>query len=664
MWVEFYRSFIVCLMICFVPGFVLFKRMGYGNFISICLSSPVSIFLILVLSELICFANIKINPLIIFIICLILVLSCGLIPKLNLVGKHHVDIDYKVVLLYIVMSLVALYVVFISQVENPLSIIEIYDNSHHISVPRAMMDSNVYSSFKQDFYMTDVDKAIYPWNTSSSFYPSGFHIITAFTAFISMCDLPVAYNAVMGVCSTVILSCGMVGLLSLVLPKRAVKYGALFTCAFTSFPWCFYLYGPLSSNLMSYSLIPAVLAMYCLAVQDFQRKNKFLVEFCLFLIGVISISMCQPNGVVSLVIFIFPYTAYLVLSEKLKLKIAKRELNKYLVVVTALVLLVLIYGAIVRMPAFAKMYSYKLPIEPIGLKQAIKFVLQIKYIGDIFYCPNQKIIGLLILLGIVYSLVHRKYLWTVLPYIFSCILLVVCLGKWSAVQGILCGIWYNDPERIAAVACLYGVVVCVLGVEFILDIVYYLFGKFNLVKLFKPFSVLLALLIACVNFGPLKSDGYFHKIQCPLGVMSTHFDYYYNFDNPLSLEEQDFIEEVLPKIDNEDSVVFNYPFDGSLWSYGTNGLRVYWRYLYYYGADNEKPESILIRKHLDEYSTNEDVRSAVKKAKGRYVLKLVNDDGTSEFVDDEFNGILSIDKNTPGFRLIAAKNGMELYEII
>ena len=155
--------------------------------------------------------------------------------------------------------------------------------------------------------------------------------------------------------------------------------------------------------------------------------------------------------------------------------------------------------------------------------------------------------------------------------------------------------------------------------------------------------------------------------------------------------------------------MINQPNDGSVFSYALDGLDVMYRRMRDYGGSGETDGSKLIRLHLDEITTNEEVRHAVEETGAEYVLQLDNpaytdyplgmqevpaDPGKQHFenkdvdpakpldlrdyrklhgqdtyylfsyVPDEWAGIDAVNDETPGFELVLREGDMRLYRIV
>ena len=135
-------------------------------------------------------------------------------------------------------------------------------------------------------------------------------------------------------------------------------------------------------------------------------------------------------------------------------------------------------------------------------------------------------------------------------------------------------------------------------------------------------------------------------------------------------EERAFVREV-KKVVPDDALVLNVPDDGSAFAYGTDELRVYYRYLRTYGEENETQESKAIRTGLNELASNEDVRSAVEHVGAEYLLLLDRKGvpGERRFLftyedGEKWNGVESVQDDTPGFEVVLSRDDMRLYRIV
>ena len=95
---------------------------------------------------------------------------------------------------------------------------------------------------------------------------------------------------------------------------------------------------------------------------------------------------------------------------------------------------------------------------------------------------------------------------------------------------------------------------------------------------------------------------------------------------------------------------------------------MYYRRFSLPSSEAETKESQLIRNHLFEISYNRDVRSACDKLGLKYVLILdLNEQDNPHhfwsYFPDQWEGIETINDDTPGFKTVLSEGSMRLYEI-
>lgn len=138
-------------------------------------------------------------------------------------------------------------------------------------------------------------------------------------------------------------------------------------------------------------------------------------------------------------------------------------------------------------------------------------------------------------------------------------------------------------------------------------------------------------------------------------------------DVPYTDTEKKFVDRVNELID-EDDVVLNLPYDGSMMAYGLSDLPVYYRSIAGYGRTNESEQGALMREQLSSLTTNEQVQEAVRETSADYVLIMANGEDqlnfTSAYDPELWRGIESINENTPGFELVLSEGDKKLYRIV
>ena len=120
-----------------------------------------------------------------------------------------------------------------------------------------------------------------------------------------------------------------------------------------------------------------------------------------------------------------------------------------------------------------------------------------------------------------------------------------------------------------------------------------------------------------------------------------------------------------------DDTVANSTYDGSLYLYGTNDIRVLYRtndnMANARGAQDTEGAQ-LMRTSLNQIATNESVRAEAERQGIRWVLQM-DVTGRTQQSSDSYNpedwaGIESIDENTPGFQLVYKDRDIRLYRVV
>ena len=120
-----------------------------------------------------------------------------------------------------------------------------------------------------------------------------------------------------------------------------------------------------------------------------------------------------------------------------------------------------------------------------------------------------------------------------------------------------------------------------------------------------------------------------------------------------------------------DDTVANSTYDGSLYLYGTNDIRMLYRTND--GIANKRGPldtegTQLVRTSLDQIATNEDVRAEAERLGIRWVLQMDvtgrSQLATSFYRPEDWAGIESIDESTPGFELVYKDRDIRLYRIV
>ena len=180
---------------------------------------------------------------------------------------------------------------------------------------------------------------------------------------------------------------------------------------------------------------------------------------------------------------------------------------------------------------------------------------------------------------------------------------------------------------------------------------------------FRSFALTKAACVACafLLLAGVVANVVLDKMGTCSGLryVSERIESDYKYANPVSFsqEEREFIEKIKPYV--ADDLVVNIPSDGSIWLYGTDGTNTMCRWFY----SSPSKEYDLFKSSLDEAGYNEEVKLAVKSSGAKYLLYLDETIQIGSFDESEWEGILSVTDETPGFETVLADGNMRLYRI-
>ena len=185
--------------------------------------------------------------------------------------------------------LVALFV-FVVNIGTPDTFLNNYDIAFHLSRVREFMDSGNYSSLQ------------------GGFYPSAWHCVAAMVCTVTGCSVPSAVLSSILAFAVIAFPLGTYYLLATLFPDnpRRVFLGSLFCLCVAFFPWRIMLFGPLYPNVASFSLLPAVAALFMRMLAPSEAGRGRGACIALFLLGGIALSLAQPNTVFFAALATFP----------------------------------------------------------------------------------------------------------------------------------------------------------------------------------------------------------------------------------------------------------------------------------------------------------------------------------------------------------------------
>lgn len=593
--------------------------------------------------------------------------------------------------------------VFAGNLESAGSYLQELDNVHHLGQIRAYLETGLWSPF--DATMYPGDDARFDASAQGGFYPSVWALFAALAADATGAPVAVAANATTFMFGFVAYPVGMWAFLETVFPDRpaTVALGSCAAVAFGAFPYGFITFGPLYPNLVSFALIPGVATAF-IALFDAARSRAQRIGCAVaFAIGLVGVALAQPNGAFSLGVLVLFFIAqrcaraggqWWTRRHAVETKAARRRLLavKLAFAVGFLVLAALLWIALFFAPPLRSVVTHMWASFN-TVPQAILGILGTSFTQ---FAPSV-VLGALIVVGAVWTLVHREYVWLTCSYTFMSGIYFVCAVSNGFVKSLTSGFWYTDAARLAGTLVIIGVPLAAIGLTVVVRAILRAADRVHLRRAGDlageqdrrvgrsvlrvrrdarraPGEALVAGVVAAVflvlAFFPSipPSDGRIFSTQ--MGSVAYSISQQYGPEGPkiYDAEEQAFVEralEVLP----EDAVVLNEPNDGSGFAYCADGLNVVYRYLREFDGPTELAAGRTVRLGLADIAEDAEVAEAVRELGAEYLIQLDQGDFEREshylftYEPEKWTGIDAVNDDTPGFEVVLAEGDMRLYRI-
>lgn len=671
MWVSFFAASFALIALLYIPGYFAMRFFQVGAFAALLSAPLISVAGYVLLGIIYDFAGISVS----WIAIVFPVLALGVVlyllasrkpSNLIMAGSRF---RWLSLACYVGFGVLVVIYFYVRCLDGPDSFAQIFDNGAHLNMIRSFADSGHFSILNPGEYLDGtIDGQSPSIEGGFSFYPAAWHVVSALVCNALSISAAVAENVSNFVFTGVVFPASVCLLFNylFVSKMRVVICGAACCLAFEAFPWGMMLFGPLYSNMMAFCVLP--LALFCVAVLFEFDKKEMPRRFILFVIAGFVLGAAQPNAIFTALVLFLPYCTariYSVVFETSKSKIKAIAFGAGFAV-----LICLLWVALWSSAAFNAVVTYPWPSFT-GKMQAVINVFTLS-LRD---APAQLVLGFFVLLGMLSSLFYKNARWAVWSYGFAAAIYCVAASTDGALKSLLSGFWYNDSYRLASMLALSALPLASMGLSSAIGVIQFVFGKASpngeqRNKTFAGLTVLFPFL--ALTFIPSHSlngianvDTAFSRVDGGLTWLADPANRKY------TIEESNFSEQARSVVAEDPGVVINFPYDGSVFSYGADDLDIYYRTFYSFGGDDETKESRLLRTSLDEIGSDDEVKAAAETANVKYVLLLdVEDEGETIHEDlysdkqyGDWKGLLDITPETKGFDLVLSEGDMRLYKI-
>lgn len=698
---SFVLDFLLCVALIYLPGLILLALMRCNLLSTVTLAPLPTLAYYGVASEALALAHIPASAFTIAGSCLVIFFLLGLL--INRIKKHpcqllfinhdslqlprglRVPFSLVALGLFLCVGLGFYSYLFCRNAGSPDMFLQNYDNVTHLARIRLFDDTGSFSSLGAGMYDLAQDPATRPTTSTGSFYPSLWHAIGAMVFGIFGGSVPTLVNALNGVFVAIVFPLSMLALLSALFPNKpkVILCGALATIAFEAFPWGYLTFGPLYPNLASLAILPAVWAVFILAFRNATYTNARAFSWALLMCGVIALLFLQPNALFTSIIGLTPFCVYKILKEPPAWQLFNSKTKRRLVALVFIVFVVAFWLICYNLPFFAGVVSFDNWRAIASKRQVLIDVLTLA-LSD---CPAELWLGALVIIGCVAAWRDQHLRWIVVSYGLFAVFYAVCASFEGTLKHLLCGFWYCDPFRLAAHMVFFGSPLAALGlvscIEFLRKRITSAMAMQNTPRssrrrerrrLSDQTAATLIVVAASVIllFYPNFSIKGVVDIHTAFGFFEEKVqdcaDDSLESQKMLPVDEQRFLEKVAELVD-DDALIINNPYDGSVFAYGLNGLNTYYRYVIDYGLSDETEASLTIRDQLNELSSNAYAAKALLSTGADYLLLLdvnnpkMKNQAFDTYQPKEWEGLTKINDSTEGFIPILSEGDMRLYRI-
>lgn len=206
--------------------------------------------------------------------------------------------------LYLLAGIAVCLYIYVLSLDGPESYYCRYDNQTHYNLARHFLDTSDWSVLRTGSGAV-ADEA------QTGYYPAAWHLLVALVASATGIDMPIVMNALNAMLSGVTYPLSSFVLMHALFPARrdALFFGAFTSVGFACLPWVLLLKGQLLANLLSFSLIPAAIALAIAYVHAGARRHWKGLALCSAL-SVGFFGVAHPNGLFTVLVFLAPFVIH------------------------------------------------------------------------------------------------------------------------------------------------------------------------------------------------------------------------------------------------------------------------------------------------------------------------------------------------------------------
>lgn len=521
----------------------------------------------------------------------------------------------------------------------PENISQTYDNVHHLSAIRAIVESGNGSSLS-------VGAMIH--NGPSGVYPFAWHNLVALTVELTNVPLPVGVNAVNIVLGALVWTLGAMFLASRVAGTRpaVLLTAGVLAGGFGAFPFLALGWGVLYPNFLAIALLPVFIALVADVLKlSAKPRTAPLPALALLVVGAPGLALAHPNVVMALAAFTIP----LLLFWLVRLFAARRFTGQALAAATVAVALYLVVFAAawdrIRPSAAGSHWPPTLTL-PTAVGEALA--------GTPLQVPPSWPVLVLTLLGIVAVCLQWRKLWLLGAGLVSGMFFVVVSSfPAEALRHAITGVFFNDSNRLAALLPVLALPLMVAGAVWAFDVSAKRIPTGSLGPAPRATTFAVAGVVAALLLGLGVQN---HSVQATVDYVGSTY-YASTPDSWLLSSDEAALIKRAPEHIPAGATVIGHPANGGSLIYALEGYKTIMPSL----SSVQTPGIKTIWEHLPELNTDPAVCAAIEKLDAYYLL----DFGSGRQVSDMRMTIPSSEDLalTPGLTLLDEQGAARLYRI-
>ena len=675
-WVVFFVAVALGVFMLYTPGYICLRLCGLSRFDALPAAPAVTCVFFSFLSAL--FEPLSVHA----DLCTLVLLPTMVLFALSVLKGRRANqkestrsLDLNTIVLYCLMGILTGLYVLVKPLDGPGSFFLGWDAIRHINEVQAYAESGNMSFLSSGVYETASDVLYSPFFSEGGFYPSNWHIVAALMAQTLGTPSTVAVNACNYLFSAIVFPISMAQLVRRAFSsdELTVRAGAFVTPCFIAFPWMFFAFGPLYPNMAAMSMLPSTASLCMDAIGYEGDSHPSFFELVAAGLSVTGLTLTHSSTLFSLGVVGLVFIAWRLGTHEGYITIAGHRYTPTTCMLCFIAVFCFAWGIACRLPFMQGIVTYDWEAFSSKRRMLANIVTLSYSYGWVPSVVPQHMLALLLGVGLVDCSRRKESIWMPALYVLVCFALFVGATTNGSFKYFFTGFWYNDHNRIAAMCAMFGVPLAARGLSMLCGLAL-AFGKIGRVLNHKKtlFVDLFLTAVTLVILLPTVTIPLLGTVDTAFGAMTAQLrlNQEPNY-GPLHWEERAFMDEVM-KVVPHGAIVANRPYDGSMATYAAYDLHVLYRSMMGIpGGDNEKPESVLVRKRLNSIASDEDVQEAVEKLGIEYVLLLHLDDVNAMYprseeyaAEENWVGITSINQKTPGFELVLNQDDLELYRVV